>query len=375
MEREAYDGKRTLRERTSGKTWQIERQGCELLMSSGTGKGRIKAFPDEEQARRQAEKKIWTRLKNGFVYLDEQADPGRPVLHLYRGAGYTGFMPLAVSTDCNDCYTAYVVGQFESTEIRRYNERGEEQMTFILPDQRMVYAMKWNKRQGHILLNDSHQIKLLDLNSGGEQSLSGSHMPNDLDLAGGRTVWRERDEALVMDCASQQVLRRLPVSPEMYGGHSPQFAAALSPDGERLALCDQLARLVVYDVNDGDKAVIHKTRDEDLCQQLAFSRDGQFLYSLGVYAQPNLIAYDLNVPDEAHQAWQLEDVRDLAVDAVRGWLAVHRYKQVEIYEQRSHQLFMRFPLEHVVKRVEMAFTRDYLAVYSDYGCISMYKLP
>lgn len=358
-------------DRQSGKTWSIVADGAVLLTSANNGKEKSKTLAGEEEARRQAEKEIWSRLKKGFMYYNPEASAGAPVLHLYRGPGYTGFMPLAASPDTNSIYTAYVVGQFEQTELVRFSEQGEREAEHILEGSHMLYRMSWDTARNELLYNDSHQMGRVDLAAGTFHALSGEAMPNDYSLAAGRAVWREGDSLLVTELETNRILLTLPIEPELYGGHSPQLAVALSPDGSRLAVCTHSDVIVVHQVEGGEPATLVKSVPA-MSASLSFSSDGRVLYSQERYGSWDLIAFDL---ESAHEVgWRLPDVMRTSFDPARGRIGVCRYRHMEVYDDRTRELLLSFPLEHVVKTAELAFTRDYAAVYTDYGCISLYKL-
>lgn len=346
-------------------------EGAVLLTSSNGGKEKSKTLAGEEEARRQAEKEVWSRLKKGFVYCEHDASPGSPVLHLYRGPGYTGFMPLAASSDTNSFYTAYVVGQFERTELVRFSEQGERESEHILKGSHMLYQMSWDTARNDLLYNDSHQMGRVDLAAGTFHALSGEAMPNDYSLAAGRAVWREGDSLVVTERATNRVLLTLPIEPELYGGHSPQLAVALSPDGNKLAVCTHSDVIVVHDVDDDEPMTLVKSVPA-MSTSLSFSSDGRVLYSQEQYGSWDLVAFDLETVSEV--GWRLPDVRRTSFDPARGRIGVYRYRHMEVYDDRTRELLLSFPLEHVVKTAELAFTRDFAAVYTDYGCISLYKL-
>ncbi|MDC2863982.1 hypothetical protein [Bacillus sp. BP-3] len=85
---------RMLIDRASGKTWSIQRNDSILITSTGGRKPRKKQFDNAEQAAKQMEKEIWQRLKKGMIYHNLEVSAGEPVLQLYLGKGYTGFLPM-----------------------------------------------------------------------------------------------------------------------------------------------------------------------------------------------------------------------------------------------------------------------------------------
>ena len=59
-------------------------------------------------------------------------------------------------------------------------------------------------------------------------------------------------------------------------------------------------------------------------------------------------------------------------------LAIISYGKAHIVDLKSANLTLSFELEHIVKRCEAKFERindeDFLAVRTDYGCLSLYRV-
>ncbi len=67
-------------------------------------------------------------------------------------------------------------------------------------------------------------------------------------------------------------------------------------------------------------------------------------------------------------------MKSFAVHAHKPLLAVYSLGKVNLYDIRTMQHILEFRPEHVVKTCTLAFTEDCLALYSDYGCTSLYAI-
>jgi len=79
----------------AGKTWQIRQDGNCLYTANNGGKEKETVFASSDEATKKAEKDIWAKLKNDFIFRDENAKIGNPsMLRYIKNGGYNGFMPI-----------------------------------------------------------------------------------------------------------------------------------------------------------------------------------------------------------------------------------------------------------------------------------------
>ncbi|KKO54107.1 hypothetical protein [Paenibacillus sp. DMB20] len=365
---------RMLLDRGSGKTWSLKRIGHQVLTSANGGKEREKSFDNPEQAAKHAEKEVWSRLKKGFILSNLEAKPGEPVLQLYIGSGYTGSMPIAPIPGTNRFYLGYVVGSFEKEQVYLMDEHGVKRHTYELAGNHLIYDMRYCPEAGELLINDSHQIRGLSIDNGAlrDYGSRARHPVSTLALSGSRAVWYDEPNLVVHDLLNQRELYRVKAECELYGGHSPQLCAALSHSGDMLAFCANGGEISIWDLPAKRETIIAKSSNA-MTASMFFSPDDRFLFTQERYGTWELKRYDLGSM-EACGEWSTGSVKSCAADAGKGLVAVFNYGKISLYHMLAKECILEFKVEHVVKNCSMAFTKDYLAVYTDYGCVSLYKI-
>ena len=85
--------------------------------------------------------------------------------------------------------------------------------------------------------------------------------------------------------------------------------------------------------------------------------------------------------ERLNPAWlrdECAEADELCVSADGSRLALISYDKARIVDLKSGKLQLGFELSHVVKRCEAKFERingeEFLAVRTDYGCFSLYKI-
>ncbi|MFP4976173.1 hypothetical protein ACE6ED_12290 [Paenibacillus sp. CN-4] len=367
----------TLIDRSGGtaKTWSIRRSGTEVFKSNAGGKERMKSFESAEEAAKHVKKEVWSRLKKGFVLSRPEAGPGEPVMHRYVGGGYTGFMPLAPIAGGNQVYISYVVNQFEKEEIRLLDAHGDMRTIIGLPGGSMIYEMVYVPEREELLVNRDHRIYAISLKDNRLQPLTHRlGVPaSTLSVSGKTAVWYNDSQLVVSSLDTGEAFYTDRVKPELYRGHSTQLCAALSPDGSLLAYSVESNQIVLCDLKTNQRSVLAK-KTPSLTSQLRFAPGNRYLFALEQFGDWNLQVYDLAAL-KLDETWPLEGIKQFAIHEDKQLLAVYRYEKIRLIDLTAKRLTLEFPVEHIVKKCSLAFTRDYLAVYTDYGCASLYALP
>lgn len=363
---------RTLTDRISNKTWSIQQTGNQVLISSNGGKAKEKVFDEPGQAAKYVQKETWSRLKKGFVLHNPQAGAGQPVLHRYIGGGYTGFMPLAAMEDTNTFFCSYVVGQFEKEEIYLMDDQGEKQTTYELPGQQLILDMRHCAEQNVLLLNIDHHIVGLSLGNGEMERYTPKMPASTLSVSGSTALWYDKSSLVAYDLGTNTVRYTRQVECEKYGGHSTQLCAVLSHDGRLMAYCTHTGEIVIVDMTTMQEHMIAKDKNA-MTSSMAFSPDDRLLFTQEQYGSWSLKCYDLSTMT-GYRDWMTTDIKSFAIHERRRLLAVYNYGKIQLFDLQTMKPTMAFEVEHVVKNCTLTFTQDYLAVYTDYGCVSLYAL-
>ena len=112
----------------------------------------------------------------------------------------------------------------------------------------------------------------------------------------------------------------------------------------------------------------------DVC----FLKDGSLLGR--EYYEGGLVFFDA-AGSRQTPAWmrgECDKAQKIRVSADGSRLALISYDKARIVDLKSGKLQLGFELSHVVKRCEAKFERingeEFLAVRTDYGCFSLYKI-
>ncbi|MFD0717374.1 hypothetical protein [Paenibacillus sp. GCM10027626] len=364
---------RTLHDKQTNKTWSIQQQDHRTFTSANGGKQKEKEHADAASAVAYIQKEVWSRLKKGMVYVRPEAAAGEPKLHLYTSKGYTGFMPVSGWGDSDTCWFSHIDWDFVKETICWIEPNGELRASYELPCPGMNYELIAVAEANLLLLNRDHAIVGLSVETGDVKHYArpGTSHASTLDVSGTRAVWADGNELVVYDLGADAPYASYPIDVKMYEKHTPQLCAALSPDGTKLAYCIDPSHIMVVDLATGTTTEVQKAA-ASLTDKLAFSADNSTLFTKEPYS--SLYGYDWQAAAGEQVIWERKDVKAAAFDSRRGRIALYRYGHVELFDQQSFQLTMTFPVEHIVKTCSLAFTRDSIAVYTDYGCFSLYAL-
>jgi WD40 repeat protein len=354
----------------TGKTWQIRQDGKYLYTANNGGKEKETAFVSADEATKKAEKDIWAKLKADFVFRDENAKIGNPsMLRYIKNGGYTGFMPVCAD-EKNDDFFILVNNDFETETLLKISENGTREEVKTFPVKGLTFFMQY--LDGNIFMNTGHKIVFFDLSSGTveKHSKMGESPTSVLDISGKRAVWYDEKKLTVFDFAVNKKIFEKEVKPEMYSGHTPQLSAAVY--GDWLAFCSQSEKIVLLNIANGEEKIISKPTNA-LTYKMHFSADGKFLYTLEQYGRWSLAAYNT---ENLMQVWEEKDAKTVCFDNESKNFAVLKMycNEIAVYDANTQKEALTFKGEYIVKNAFMAFTKNCLAVYSDYGCLGLYNL-
>ena len=310
-----------------------------------------------------AQKKEWESLKKGYVMQNADARPGETSLHVYIGGGYTG--ALAFASFEGELFVYKCGGYKENGSVdflTRLGADGAIKGDIILPK-----PLAWQaERAGEVLLLDlDHFIFKFDPATGEFSDLSQwLSFKNSKEFTS--FVCAAKDTAAFAIFGQIFILRDGEISlltqykAEMKSS-TPIFCIALSADGSRLALCCKQNEIQILSVLDGScgKILSEIKGDSGILDKICFLPDGSRL----------------------GPAWlqgECAQASDFCLSEDGSRLAIISYGKAHIVDLKSANLTLSFELEHVVKRCEAKFENSNgsknLAVRTDYGCFSLYRV-
>ncbi len=162
---------------------------------------------------------------------------------------------------------------------------------------------------------------------------------------------------------------------------TPIFCIALSADGSRLALCCKQNEIQILSTLDGScgKILSEIKGGSGILDKICFLPDGSILGKKRYAGK--LVCLDAASGERLNPVWlrdECTEADELCVSADGSRLALINYDKARIVDLKSGNLWLSFELSHIVKRCKAKFERindeEFLAVRTDYGCFSLYRV-
>ncbi|WP_314978008.1 hypothetical protein [Campylobacter rectus] len=357
----------------------------QILLSESIKNGKSrqtqKEFASAGEAQKACAKKEWESLKKGYVLQNVNAKAGEASLHVYIGGGYTG--ALAFAGAGNDLFVykcgGYKEGGALDDFLIRLDASGAVKQQIVLPK-----PLAWQaERAGEVLLLDlDHFIFKFDPASGEFSDLSQwLSFKNSKEFTS--FVCAAKDTAAFAMLGQIFTFRGGKISPlaeyrsEMKS-YTPILCAAISDDGARLALHCKQNEIKILSTLNGE--ILNEIRgDFGIFDKVCFLANSSVL-GKERYAG-KLVCLNAASGERLNPAWlrgECGEADELCVSADGLRLALISYDKARIIDLKSGNLQLSFELSHVVKRYEAKFERingeEFLAVRTDYGCFSLYKI-
>lgn len=356
-----------------------------ILISESIKNGKTrqtqKEFANADEAQKACVKKEWESLKKGYVLQNADAKAGEASLHVYIGGGYTGALAFAGAEGELFVYKCggYKEGGALDDFLIRLDASGAIKQQTLLPK-----PLAWQaERAGEILLLDlDHFIFKFDPARGEFSDLSqGLSFKNSKEFTS--FVCAAKDTAAFAMFGQIFTLRGGEISPlaeyksEMKS-YTPILCAALDADGTRLALCCKQNEIKILSTLNGE--ILNEIRgDFGIFDKICFLADGSVLGKERYTGK--LVCLDTASGERLNPVWlrdECAEADELCISEDGSRLALISYDKARIIDLKSGNLQLSFELSHVVKRCEAKFKRindeEFLAVRTDYGCFSLYRV-
>ena len=340
-----------------------------------------KEFASAGEAQKACVKKEWESLKKGYVLQNAGSKAGEASLHVYIGGGYTGALAFASVKGELFVYKCggYKEGGALDDFLIRLDASGAVKQQTLLPK-----PLAWQaERAGEILLLDlDHFIFKFDPASGEFSDLSQwLSFKNSKEFTS--FVCAAKDTAAFAMFGQIFTLRGGKISPlaeyksEMKN-YTPILCAALDADGTRLALCCKQNEIKITSTLNGE--ILNEIKgDFGIFDKICFLANDSVLGK--EYYTGKIVCLDTASGERLKPAWlqgECAEADNLCISADGLRLALINYDKARVIDLKSGNLQLSFELSHVVKRCEAKFERingeEFLAVRTDYGCFSLYKI-
>ena len=337
-----------------------------------------KEFASIDEAQKACVKKEWEGLKKGYVLQNSDAKAGKASLHVYIGGGYTGALAFAGAGDELFVYKCGGYKEEDSVDfLTRLSADGAIRGDIILPK-----PLAWHaERAGENLLLDlDHDIFIFNPKTGEFTNVfkelkikRNSDITSFICTSGETAAFAAYGQIYLLKDGKFSSLGKYKTD----SGCGAAFCVALSTDGMRLALsCKQNEIKILSTIN--GKILNEIKGDFGALSDVCFLKDGSLLGR--EYYEGGLVFFDA-VGSRQTPAWlrgECAKAQKICVGADGLRLALINYDKARVIDLKSGNLRLSFELSHVVKRCEAKFERingeEFLAVRTDYGCFSLYKI-
>ena len=354
----------------------------QILISESVKNGKTrqtqKEFASPYEAQKACVKKEWESLKKGYVLQNADAKAGEASLHVCIGGGYTGALAFAGVRDELFVYKCGGYKEEDSVDfLTRLGADGAIRGDIVLPK-----PLAWHaERAGENLLLDlDHDIFKFNLQTGEftnvfkELKIKRNGDITSFICASGETAaFAAYGQIYLLKDGKFSSLGKYKTD----SGCGAAFCVALGMDGMRLALSCKQNEIKILSTINGE--ILNEIRgDFGALSDVCFLKDGSLLGR--EYYEGGLVFFDA-AGSRQTPAWmrgECAKAQKIRVSADGSRLALISYDKARIIDLKSGNLQLSFELSHVVKRCEAKFERingeEFLAVRTDYGCFSLYKI-
>ncbi|OUT15185.1 hypothetical protein B9N63_02540 [Campylobacter concisus] len=354
----------------------------QILVSESFKNGKTrqtqKEFASIDEAQKACAKKEWESLKKGYVLQNADAKAGEVTLHIYIGGGYTGALAFVGAEGELFVYKCGGYKEEDSVDfLTRLGADGAIRGDIVLPK-----PLAWHaERAGENLLLDlDHDIFKFNLQMGEftnvfkELKIKRNGDITSFICASGKTVAFAAYGQIYL--LKDGVFSSL-VKYETDSGCGAAFCIALSTDGMRLALSCKQNEIKILSTLNGE--ILNEIKEDfGVLSDVCFLKDGSLLGR--EYYEGGLVCFDA-AGSRQTPVWMRDEcakAQKIRVSADGSRLALISYDKARIVDLKSGKLEREFSLEHIVRRCEAKFERingeEFLAVRTDYGCFSLYKI-
>ncbi|CAD7287370.1 hypothetical protein LMG7974_00262 [Campylobacter majalis] len=316
-----------------------------------------KQFLNQDEAKKALSKKEWDALKKGYVLKNESEK------HLYIGGGYTGALAF---DELNGVFYIYKNNNLDAKLIC-VNENLEKFLEINLPK-----PLAWDicGTCSDLFLNLDHYIYKFDTKSKNFKDLYETLGLKKSKFMSFLCSYEER----VAFCMFGRVFvyendKFNELFKQKIKINQPKALLKADISKRHLALHTKANEVLVFDAKSGQQItqICHKF---GYLSRLKFALNGTILLLL------DMLDFKIHVLNSEFEPLDIDfgEVDDFCVSK-DGLLAAVRLRQsVKIYDLKAMKVTQSIAIRHIVRHCEMKFIGDDLAVRTDYGCFSLYKL-
>lgn len=367
----------------TGKTTTLTCDENTLIIETHTGgksKTTTKSFAGKPEATQQFIKKEWELLKKGAVMKAQHNTPGQPLLHLFTGAGYTGCLSFVATPHGIYVYRPGGSGNEwgKNDELLRITADGSIAEVLTLPGL-LPWDICYDPQRDQLLIDLDHYAYQYDFATASFAALTSQldKPASFVSVAGSTWAYGTHPSYYITHNPYTQRTQQ-PLDVSIIKGSIP-LSAALSPDGQLLALHNQEGEVKL--ISTTDNSIVNTLQgDFGRAEQLLWTKDGSQLIVQAQYGQAPLHLFDIAaasevVYDELTIPEYSQEFSDCCMNADNTLFVCLQRTHAYVFDFTSKSFLYSFPVHHCIKRAQIRFVSEkVLGVRTDYGCFSLYQL-
>lgn len=365
-----------LTERSTDKILNLTLTGKLLISETGKPgktKSTEKEFATKEEAEKNFIKKEWEALKKGFILYNADAAPGEPVLHTYIGGGYTGSLSFS-DTDKG----IYIYKNANDKDYLVVIDTLGNVLKEIQLPQQLAWNIETIPGSGSLLMDLDHYVYEYNIEKDLFKNLGSgkSSITSFISVTQNNIAFATDGEISVLN-SQNSIIYNQPYNTEIVKGNIP-FCAKLSPDGSLLAFHNRVGEIQIIDIA-GKKNSQKITADFNMVDQMEFANNNKLLIIREHYGSWGMRYFDLNTNneiliDELQPKAYTKEVNTFCFNHDQSKMVLVQTCNAYVFDFNEKKFLYSFAIAHTVKTCSVKFINNLLAVRSDYGCFSLYKV-
>jgi len=323
-----------------------------------------KEFSTIEEATKFFIKKEWEMLKKGFVLNCEKPNNGNAKLHYFVGGGYTGCLSFENTPKGIYIYKSDKDAEGFKDFLVLIDDKGKAEETIELPKV-LAWSMYYNTITNSLLLDLDHAVYEYSLKTKMFTHITETVKEpyNFVAFSNTKIAYGIKDRTTI-------------ITKDKEVKHQGAFVkGTFSTNENQLALYNTKQQIKFLDSISGNFS--KKIDTIPILDDMKFAMNDKLLIILEKYGTLRYFntesATEMDYPDLEIPNFTKE-VNVFCLNKDNSKMVLVQRTKAYVFDFKAKKFLYKFDIKHAVKTVKINFIGDLLAVRTDYGCFSLYKI-